>query len=156
MKKYNIAVSVILILMSAGILLLAKDYGDAVDGTAMGAGVWPSLLAVVLIILCVILILQSLFKKQAMEGDDAAAAPQFRTPGMKRVCIMALIMAVFCILLKLLGFYPAIVFLMPAVMVLLGERSIPMMVALTAGTLVFVHIVFVVLIGLKLPSGMLF
>ena len=155
MKKYNIAVSVILILMSAGILFLAKDYGDAVDGTAMGAGVWPSLLAVVLIILCVVLILQSLFKKQAMEVDDATA-PQFRTPGMKRVCIMALIMVVFCILLKLLGFYPAIVFLMPAVMVLLGERSIPMMAALTAGTLIFVHIVFVVLIGLKLPSGMLF
>ena len=155
MKKYNIAVSVILILMSAGILFLAKDYGDAVDGTAMGAGVWPSLLAVVLIILCVVLILQSLFKKQAMEGDDATA-PQFRTPGMKRVCIMALIMVVFCILLKLLGFYPAIVFLMPAVMVLLGERSIPMMAALTAGTLIFVHIVFVVLIGLKLPSGVLF
>ena len=50
MKKYNLGMSVILIVISTAMLKQSNTYGSAAKGTAMGSGVWPGILAVTMII----------------------------------------------------------------------------------------------------------
>ena len=58
MKKYNIGISIVLILMSVAMFLSASKM-PSVDG-GMGAGTWPKVLAVCMILLAVLLLIQSL------------------------------------------------------------------------------------------------
>ena len=55
MKKYNLGMSVILIVISTAMLKQSNTYGSAAKGTAMGSGVWPGILAVTMIILACVL-----------------------------------------------------------------------------------------------------
>lgn len=151
MKKYNIGVSLLLIGISAGMLVTARGYNTTVKGTAMGAGEWPSILCVAMILLCGILLVQTFMDK----SSDDEKPFEFKSEGMKRVYIMVAALTIFAVLLKTLGFYVAVAFLAPAMMYLLGERRVKIMVVLTVGILVFVYAVFSMFLGIKLPMGML-
>ncbi len=153
MKKYNLGISALLIAVSAAMLKQSNSYGSAAKGTAMGSGVWPGILAVVMILLSCVLAAETLLQKRREEGAEPI---EFRSPRMKRIYILTGICLVFAVLLKLLGFFPSIIFLVPSSMVLLGERRPAVLAALTAGILIFVQVVFVMLLGLKLPAGLLF
>ncbi len=152
MKKYNIGISVVLILLSALMIRSSLQSGAAVQGTAMGPGVWPMILSVAMILLSVILIIQTLVRPRP-EGEEKPI--DFRSPGMKRIYILIGLLALFCLLLKLFGFYIAIIYLIPSVMFLLGERRPLVLIGLTAGIVVFIFIVFVMLLQLKMPGGIL-
>ena len=58
MKKYNIGISIVLILMSVAMFLSASKM-PSVDG-GMGAGTCPTVLAVCMILLAVLLLIQIL------------------------------------------------------------------------------------------------
>lgn len=152
MKKYNIGISVVLILLSALMIRSSLQSGAAVQGTAMGPGVWPMILSMAMILLSVILIIQTLVRPRP-EGEEKPI--DFRSPGMKRIYILIGLLALFCLLLKLFGFYIAIIYLIPSVMFLLGERRPLVLIGLTAGIVVFIFIVFVMLLQLKMPGGIL-
>lgn len=152
MKKYNIGISAVLILLSALMIRSSLQSGAAVQGTAMGPGVWPMILSVAMILLSVILIIQTLVRPRP-EGEEKPI--DFRSPGMKRIYILIGLLALFCLLLKLFGFYIAIIYLIPSVMFLLGERRPLVLIGLTAGIVVFIFIVFVMLLQLKMPGGIL-
>lgn len=53
MKKYNIGISVVLVLLSVLIIRSSLQSGAAVQGTAMGPGVWPMILGVAMILLSI-------------------------------------------------------------------------------------------------------
>ena len=153
MKKYNLGMSVILIVISTAMLKQSNTYGSAAKGTAMGSGVWPGILAVAMMILACVLAVETLVQKR----DEKETEPiQFCSFGMKRIYVLAGICLVFAVLLQLLGFFPSMIFLVPGVMLLLGEKRPAMLAALTLGILIFVQVVFVMLLGLKLPIGLLF
>lgn len=173
MKKYDIGVSIVLILISIYMIVTASGYNEAVSGTAMGPGVWVIILCVIMIILSVILLLRALFgdklksmmqkKPDAAEvSEEAGEAAQndkifdFKFPGMKRLYIALGVLAVFVVLLELFGFYIAVAFLLPAIMAIFGERRWWMMLAVTAGSLVFIYLVFVLFLGIRLPQGIIF
>lgn len=152
MKKYNIGMSILLIALSALMIRSSLQSGAAVQGTAMGPGVWPMILSIAMIVLAVILLVQTLFRAQPA-GE--AKPIDFASAGMKRIYIMIGLLALFCLLLKLFGFYIAIAYLIPSVMFLLGERRPLVLIALTVGIIVFIVIVFVMLLQLKMPGGIL-
>lgn len=152
MKKYNIGISVFLILLSALMIRSSLQSGAAVQGTAMGPGVWPMILSVAMILLSVILIIQTLVRPRP-ENEEKPI--DFRSPGMKRIYILIGLLALFCLLLKLFGFYVAIAYLIPSVMFLLGERRPAMLIGLTVGIIIFIVVVFVLLLKLKMPGGIL-
>lgn len=152
MKKYDFGVSALLIVLSLLLIRSSLTLGAAATGTAMGSGVWPAMLGALLIVLSAVLAVQAALKK----GDDEPAPIDFRSAGMKRMYILFGLLLAFVAVLKLLGFYIAVACLIPAVMRLLGEKRLWMDAALTAGMLAFVHLVFVLLLDLKLPGGLLF
>ncbi|MCC8196322.1 MAG: tripartite tricarboxylate transporter TctB family protein [Ruminococcus sp.] len=171
MKKYDIGVSIVLILISIYMMVTASGYNEAVSGTAMGPGVWVIILCVIMIILSAILLLRALFgdklksmmqkKSEAAEAELAEEAPaekifDFKSPGMKRLYVALGVLAVFVLLLELFGFYIAVAFLLPAIMAIFGERRWWMMLAVTAGSLLFIYLVFVLFLSIRLPQGIIF
>lgn len=97
MKKYNIGISVVLVLLSVLIIRSSLQSGAAVQGTAMGPGVWPMILGVAMILLSIVLIVQTLVRPRP-EGEGKPI--DFRSPGMKRIYILIGLLALFCLLLK--------------------------------------------------------
>lgn len=151
MKKYNIGISILLIAVSVWMIMTSGSYNNTVSGTAMGAGEWPVILSIAMIILCAVLLVQTVLEKK----DQGEEPFDFKSEGMKRLYVLLGLLVVFAVLLKTLGFYVSVAFLVPAVMWLLDERRVKVMVALTAGILLFVFVVFGVLLGIKLTMGML-
>lgn len=149
MKKFDIAISAILMVVAAAMFVAAGSLPE-VDG-AIGAGTWPRVLSVVLFLLAALLMLQGL-----ADRSSAPAPFNIHSPGFRRVLIGVGIIAVFCILLKFLGFMLASVFLIPAVMRLMGEKRIPVLAGVTAGVLVFIYVVFSLILRLPLLQGSLF
>lgn len=77
MKKYNIGISVVLVLLSVLMIRSSLQSGAAVQGTAMGPGVWPMILGVAMILLSVVLIIQTLVRPRP-EGEEKPI--DFRSP----------------------------------------------------------------------------
>ena len=148
MKKYDLALSGVLILLGVGVICLASQYGEAVAGTAIGSGVWPTILAGLLILLAVVQGVQTLIKRDRTPGPFS-----FKSKGMIRLYIFVGILAVFGVMLKFLGFYPAAAALTAGLLVLMNERRRWMILAVTAGVLLFVWLVFGLALGLRLPTG---
>lgn len=148
MKKYNVGISIVLIAISVAMFISASGMPAPTDGI-MGAGTWPKILSVVMIFLGVLLLIQSL-------GDHSGAESPFHNAAeLKRVGLGIVILAVFCLLLYLVGFMIASAFMIPAVMLLMGEKRIPMLAGLTVGVLVAVYVIFVLALKLPLPQGIL-
>lgn len=145
MKKYNIGISLFLIIISVAMFLGASKM-PAVDGT-IGPGTWPKILSVVMIVLALLLLLQTLKESSQRE------APFVWGPGLKRVLLGTAILAGFCIILYFFGFIAASALMIPAIMLLFGEKRPLILLGTTAGVLLFVYIIFSVVLNLPLPQG---
>ncbi|WP_297311871.1 tripartite tricarboxylate transporter TctB family protein [uncultured Oscillibacter sp.] len=148
MKKYDIAISVILILVS-GAMFTAAGKLPEVDG-AIGAGTWPRVLSVMLFLLAALMLIQALMG--ASKEEDPF---DVRSPGFRRVLIGGGILAAYCILMKFLGFMIASAFMIPAIMRLMGEKRPWMLVGITAVVLAAIYVIFAVLLKLPMLQGSL-
>lgn len=159
MKTYNYAASVLLVLLSVWVLRVSRTLGVAAEGTAMGSGVWPSFLAWAMIILAAALAVQttltSLKRKQSSDAPQESKPIDFGSAGMKRIYVLLGFFVIFAVLIHFFGFYIAMIFLIPACLILLGERRPLPIAAITAAILVFVYLVFVLMLDLRLPTGSL-
>lgn len=149
MKKFDISISAILMAVAAATFIAAGSQPE-VDG-AIGAGTWPRVLSVVLFLLAVLLMIQGL-----TDHSGASSPFDIHSPGFRRVLIGVGIIAIFCVLLKFLGFMLASAFMIPAVMRLMGEKRVPVLAGMTVGVLVFIYIVFSLILRLPLLQGSLF
>ena len=147
MKKYNVGISIVLLAVSVATFVAASAL-PASNDASIGPGSWPKVLAVLLGILSILLLIQSLGDKSGRE------APFHAGPELKRVGI--LILAAFCALLYFVGFMIAAAFMIPAVMLLMGEKRIPVLAGVDVGVLVAVFVIFSVALKLPLPQGILF
>ena len=149
MKKYDITISAILMVVAAG-LFTASSGLPQVEG-AIRAGTWPRVLAVLLFLLSALLMVQALM------GHSSKEEPfDIHSEGFKRVLKGIGIILVFCVLLKFLGFMLASAFMIPAIMYLMGEKRIKVLAGLTVGVLVAVYLIFSVALSLPLLQGSLF
>ena len=149
MKKYNVGISIVLLAVSVATFVAASAL-PASNDASIGPGSWPKVLAVLLGILSILLLIQSLGDKSGRE------APFHAGPELKRVGVGILILAAFCALLYFVGFMIAAAFMIPAVMLLMGEKRIPVLAGVDVGVLVAVLVIFSVALKLPLPQGILF
>ena len=149
MFAYNIAVSLIAAAASVYIFVESGRFAKGVGG-GMGAGYWPSFLGGVLLLLSVCLLVETLWKQ--WRGAPHSPPPiQYRSPGMYRVYGLCGVFIVFALLLGLFGFMYGTLFLIPASMIILGERRWFVVSLVTVATPVTVHLVFTMLLGVELP-----
>ena len=152
MKKYNILCAVIFIIIAVGIFASASTLPPG-SQNSIGAGDWPKALSVVLILLSVVLMIQSL---RSADVKENAADFSIHTENFKKVLSAIAILAGFCLLLYLCGFVIASCFMLPCVMVLMGEHRAKVFIPLTAFVVIFIYVVFSILLKLALPKGILF
>ena len=87
--------------------------------------------------------------------EERVLVHDFKSAGMKRIYILIGFFIIFAVLIQLFGFYISMLFLIPACLILLGEKRPKYIILITAGILVFVYLVFVQMLSLRLPTGSL-
>lgn len=149
MKKYNYFLAVVFLAVGAGMIYFVKDfpYGGLSD---IGGGFWPRILGGLLMIGAVGLAIDT---KIGEESEDTLS---LRAEGMKRVITMCGVMVVFCVIMKFLGFFLGVAFMVPACAMILGERNKKKLVLITAGVIIFMYVIFEVVLHTGLPGGFFF
>ncbi len=117
-----------------------------------GAGVYPLLVGILLVVLSFSLFLQSLRGRAARDREE----PFPRGADLKRVAAIGSVLALFVILLKPLGYAPTSFLLMAATLRLLGQKSWIRIIFVSAACAILSHFLFARLLGVPLPPGILF
>lgn len=114
-----------------------------------GPGFWPFSLGAVLCAVAVFLLLYTFWNKADLAGEHVALT----SVGNKRVYVMMGLVVLFCVLLNLLGFYPAAALLIVAIMRLMDYRNNKVIALTMVLTLAFIYLVFGVLLHTTMPQS---
>lgn len=114
-----------------------------------GPGFWPFALGVALAAAAIILLIFTFMKR----ADLAQQKVNLATAANKRVYIMMGLVVLFCVLMNLVGFYPAAAILIVAIMKLMDYHKIKGIALTTVLTLAFIYIVFGLLLHTKMPQS---
>lgn len=155
MKKYNYIVSGFFIAMSCYILYETSTYTVGSGGQDNPA-VWPRTLAIAMMILCVLLILQTLFKKEVNNGEGTEMTIDWKSTGMKKVYLSLALIAGFLVVMNIFGMLIALLLFIPSIMWLMNCKSKVMFVVLPVAMVAFVYIFFVRIMTITLPGGIFF
>lgn len=117
-----------------------------------GPGFWPFALGAALAVVAVILLAFTFMKR----ADLAQQQVRLNTPANKRVYLMMGLVVLFCVVMNLLGFYPAAALLIVAIMKLMDYHRIKGIVLTTVLTLAFIYLVFGLLLHTKMPQSIFF
>ena len=148
MKKANYIISVIMLLIGVGIVALASSLKIKLGEGDPGAGFWPRMLGVLIIVFSVCLLFSTIKNKEKLEAKTFTIA----TPANIRVYILFGIIILFCLILYFLGFYVGALLFIPAVMYLLEVRSVKKIVLTTVITLAAIYVLFGMLLNITLPA----
>ncbi|MCB6607963.1 tripartite tricarboxylate transporter TctB family protein [[Clostridium] symbiosum] len=148
MKKYNLIAAAVFALIGMGMIVTIR--GFEYNGLSeIGAGFWPRVLGVLMILLSAAYAVETLCDKEEPVVID------FKSEGLRRVYGMCGILLGFAVLIKVLGFFCGAAFFIPSCMWVFGERSKKKVFVITAGVVLFVYVVFVALLQIGLPRGFL-
>jgi putative tricarboxylic transport membrane protein len=114
-------------------------------------GFLPIVLGTLMLCLCVALLAQALLAR----GGDADAPVEFSPAGLVRVAGVLVALLAYVVLLDTLGFLLASFLFLVAVTPLFGRVPWWMWLGVPAGLAVAAHVAFVVILKLRLPSGLL-
>ena len=114
-----------------------------------GPGFWPFSLGAVLCAVAVFLLIYTFWNRSDLAAEDVALTGV----GNKRVYVMMGLVVFFCVLINLLGFYPAAALLIVAIMRLMDYRNNKVIVLTIVLTLAFIYLVFGVLLHTTMPQS---
>lgn len=114
-----------------------------------GPGFWPFALGSVLLAAALFLLVYTFSNKTEL----SAVQVRLTTAANKRVYLMMGLVVGFCILLPLLGFYPASALLIVAIMRLMDYRNVKVMLLTAVLTLVAIYLVFGLLLHTQMPQS---
>ena len=114
-----------------------------------GPGFWPLSLGAVLCAVAVFLLIYTFWNRSDLAAEDVALTGV----GNKRVYVMMGLVVLFCVLINLLGFYPASSLLIIAIMRLMDYRNIKVIALTTVLTLVFIYLVSGMLLHTTMPQS---
>ena len=115
-----------------------------------GPGFWPFSLGCALAVAALVLLVFTFTKR----ADLAQQKVNLTTAANKRVYIMMGLVVLFCVLINLLGFYPAAAVLIIATMKLMDYHNKKGILLTTVLTLAFIYLVFGVLLHTKMPQSL--
>lgn len=143
----NYVVAAVFLLLAGGMMYGAAAFPMTMTEQGPGPGFWPFLLGAGLALASVGLFTFSLARREDLAMKQVALTEEANRPVYKAMVLLVL----FCAAIVLLGFFPAMVLFVPALMYLLKCRNIKWMVATTAGVLVFVYVVFGWILNTQFP-----
>ena len=150
MANCNFLVSIVGMLIGAAIMNAASEFPLAFTENGPGAGFWPFTLGAALAVAAVVLLVYTFSAKAELSKQTVALTLESN----KRVYVMMGIVAVYCGLITVLGFYPASALLIPATMKLMDFHDKKIIAMTTAGTIAFIYIIFSLLLHTQMPQSM--
>ena len=145
----NYIVSVVGLALGALIMNAAAAFPMQFTENGPGPGFWPFSLGCALAVAAVVLLAFTFTKRADLSGQRVS----LNTPANKRVYIMMGLVVAFCVLINLLGFYPAAAALIVATMKLMDYHNKKGILLTTALTLAFIYLVFGVLLHTQMPQS---
>ena len=145
----NYIVGVVGMVQGALIMSAAAAFPMQFTETGHGPGFWPFSLGCALAVAAVVLLAFTFTKRADLSGQKV----NLNTPANKRVYIMMGLVVAFCVLINLLGFYPAAAVLIVATMKLMDYHNKKGILLTTVLTLAFIYVVFGVLLHTKMPQS---
>ena len=142
MKKANYIISVIMLWVGVGVVALASSLKIKIGEGDPGAGFWPMMLGILIIVF------STIKNKEKLEAKTFTIS----TPANIRVYILFGIIVLFCVVLYFLGFYIGALLFIPALMYLMEVRSVKKIALTTIITLAAVYILFGMLLNISLPA----
>lgn len=150
MKKANLIIGVLGICLGGYVIYTASGFPANNSAVDPGAAYFPTLLGAFVAILCIILIAATLAGNKG--GADEALTI---TPDIKRTGAGMGLFIIYCLLFKSLGFLLDTVWMCFAGMFLLQNRNYGKMALISVAVSIAIYVVFVILLGAKLPAGVL-
>ena len=145
----NYIVGVVGMVLGALIMSAAAAFPMQFTENGPGPGFWPFSLGCALAVAAVVLLAFTFTKRADLSGKKV----NLNTPANKRVYIMMGLVVAFCVLINLLGFYPAAAVLIVATMKLMDYHNKKGILLTTVLTLAFIYVVFGVLLHTKMPQS---
>lgn len=145
----NYIVGVVGMVLGALIMSAAAAFPMQFTENGPGPGFWPFSLGCALAVAAVVLLAFTFTKRADLSGHKV----NLNTPANKRVYIMMGLVVAFCVLINLLGFYPAAAVLIVATMKLMDYHNKKGILLTTVLTLAFIYVVFGVLLHTKMPQS---
>ena len=145
MKKYNIILVAVMLLIVTGVFYFTKDMPKVLHG-GLGPSQWPRFIAVVLLIFTGLLTLQTIFMK-----SDSTSPINFGSKGLKSVFGIFSVVIAFGIIQPILGFFLSTALFIMAVMIIMGEKSKLRILLSSAGITLFMYLFFSYLLNVMLP-----
>lgn len=149
----DIILGLVMLLISAGIVIAVKDFPSATIIEGLGPGFMPTLLAIILSLLALVLIIIGLINK--LKNSPSKATLNFSVSSVKGPIILFASIIFYLLALHYLGFIISTPFLVIASMIIMGSKlkmAFIMSIILTGTTYMFFEILFKV----SLPQGILF
>jgi len=146
----NFVVSILGMMIGAAIMMAASEFPLEFTENGPGPGFWPFALGTALTAAAVVLLGYTFSNKAELSKQLVALA----LPANKRVYVMMAIVAVYCGLITVLGFYPASALLIPATMKLMDFHDKKIIALTTVGTIAFIYVIFTVLLHTQMPQSM--
>ena len=159
MIRYDFGLSAVFAAIACYVLHASSKFPPS-ETVGVGPAYWPSFLGYCLLLLSVALFIEALIKRhlaKSRESDEAVESEKppidFRSRGMACVYLLCGVFAIFSVLVYFVNFIVAIIFLVPACMVILGEKRPLVLVAVTTAVPVVVYVIFTMILRVDLPSA---
>lgn len=149
MAVCNYVISILGLLIGGGIMNAASEFPLEFTVNGPGPGFWPFSLGVALSAAALILFVYTFLHKEDLSQTRVALT----LPANRRVYLMMAVIAVYCLLISLLGFYPASAVLIPIVMRLMDYHNKKVMAITTVCTIIFIYLVFGELLHTQMPQS---
>lgn len=150
MKKANLIVGFLCILLGGYVCITAAGFPENRSAVDPGSAYFPTVMAVFVIVLSAVLIVRTLMGKGA-DIDQTISI----TPGIKRAALGVVLFTVYCFLFKPLGFILDSIALCFLGMLLLQNRKYIQITIISVVASVGIYLIFARLLGAKLPAGVL-
>jgi len=149
MKKANIIFGCLFILFSVGIILFTLNtFPDGVSGVP-GPALFPILISIVMVLLALLIIFHYLRIK-----EDTVI--NWLADGTKRVYLAMVILAVYVILIPIIGFFVMSFILLMGLIKWFRKKGVMYTAVVSASILGFVYVVFNIFLRVPLNLGILF
>ncbi len=149
MAVCNYIISLLGLLISACIMNAASEFPLEFTVNGPGPGFWPFSLGAALGAAAVILFVYTFLHKEDLSQTRVALT----LPANKRVYLMMGVITIYCVLINLLGFYPASAVLIPIVMYFMDYHDKKVIALTTVCTIIFIYLVFGELLHTQMPQS---
>ena len=149
MKLCNFVVFVLGLALGGSIMGASARFPMEITEQGPGPGFWPFLLGMALTVAALALVVYTFCHRQELVEEKVILG----TAANRRVYVMMALLAFFCGLIHLIGFYAAAVVLVPCIMYRLECRDKKLMLFTAVGVTLFIYLVFGQLLHTSLPSS---